>query len=181
MNNFVITVLGKDKPGIVASATKVLYEVGCNIEDSTSTILGGQFAMILIVTAGKGVSSTFLRNKFVEVQEKMELYISVKKISEEEAKSFSSITGEPYLLSVYGADKPGIVFNVSQTLYERGINITDLKTKVIGTKEKPVYIMILEITIPKNVNKPELEKALKKVKEFLKVDITLKTVDTLEL
>ena len=181
MNNFVITVLGKDKPGIVASATKVLYEVGCNIEDSTSTILGGQFAMIIIVTASKGITSAFLRNKFSDVQQKMELYISVRKITQEEAKGISSFMGEPYLLSVYGADKPGIVFNVSQTLFERGININDLKTRVIGSQDKPVYIMILEIMIPKTVSKHELEKALKKVKEQLKIDITLKTVDTLEL
>ena len=58
-----LTAIGKDKPGIVAAVTKALYELKCNIEDSTMTILHGQFAMILIVKPPKSVSCKALASK----------------------------------------------------------------------------------------------------------------------
>ena len=49
MGHFSLSVVGRDRPGIVAEVSRVLFELGCNIEDSTCTILSGQFAMILVI------------------------------------------------------------------------------------------------------------------------------------
>jgi glycine cleavage system transcriptional repressor len=43
-----ITVLGHDRPGIIAEATGHLAGLGLNLEDSTMTLLRGHFAMMLI-------------------------------------------------------------------------------------------------------------------------------------
>jgi len=66
---------------------------------------------------------------------------SVKKID----KSSPALEGENYSISVYGADKAGIVYNVSKFLADKSINIVDLQTKVAGKEGKPIYIMIMEV------------------------------------
>ena len=50
MGHFALTVVGRDRPGIVSQVTEILYRLGCNIADSSCSILGGQFAMILILS-----------------------------------------------------------------------------------------------------------------------------------
>jgi len=47
-------------------------------------------------------------------------------------------------LTVYGADRPGIVHAVTRLLGERGVNITDMDTRVAGTPDAPLYVMLLE-------------------------------------
>ena len=49
MNHFALTIVGRDRPGIVSQVTEILFNNGCNIADSSCSILGGQFAMILIL------------------------------------------------------------------------------------------------------------------------------------
>ena len=49
MNYFALTIVGRDRAGIVSQVTEILYDQGCNIADSSCSILGGQFAMILIL------------------------------------------------------------------------------------------------------------------------------------
>ena len=44
-----VTVVGQDRPGIVAAVAEALYDLGCNLEDATSTILRGHFSMMLVV------------------------------------------------------------------------------------------------------------------------------------
>ena len=43
-----ITVIGHDRPGIIAETTAALAGLGLNLEDSTMTLLRGHFAMMLI-------------------------------------------------------------------------------------------------------------------------------------
>ena len=43
-----ITVVGRDRPGIIAEATSRLAALGLNLEDSSMTLLRGHFAMTLI-------------------------------------------------------------------------------------------------------------------------------------
>ena len=48
MTYLAITVLGHDRPGIIAQTAEVLAEAGMNLEDSSMTLLRGHFAMTLI-------------------------------------------------------------------------------------------------------------------------------------
>ena len=47
---YVLTAFGKDRPGIVADVSALIYESGCNLEDSTMTRLMDQFAIILLLS-----------------------------------------------------------------------------------------------------------------------------------
>ncbi|MEJ2698080.1 MAG: ACT domain-containing protein, partial [Desulfuromonadales bacterium] len=55
-HRFIMTAFGEDRPGIVADVTRILYENGCNLEDSTMTLLADEFSLILLFSAqGEGI------------------------------------------------------------------------------------------------------------------------------
>ena len=91
------------------------------------------------------------------------------------------IEGEICMISVYGSDKPGIVFQVSKELGDRNINITDLNTKLIGTEERPVYVMMLEAVLPDDMTVEDLEEKMNALKEKLQVDISVRPITPVEL
>jgi glycine cleavage system transcriptional repressor len=72
----------------------------------------------------------------------------------------AGIAGDPWIVSVHGADRPGIVHRVSTVLAEAGVNIVDLTTRMIGDAQRPVYVMFLDVVLPKRVNAVEFEAQL---------------------
>jgi glycine cleavage system transcriptional repressor len=182
MNRFVIiTAAGPDRPGIVAGITRVLYETGCNIEDTSMTLLRGEFAMMLIVRLARRVGPPELEDRFKNIQKSLGLVLLINPLSAKEARRNRKAGGRSHILSVYGSDHPGIVYRVSRLLASRRINITDINTRVIGPPKKPIYVMILEIDIPRNVKSGGFRVALRKLQKAVKVDITLHPVESAQL
>ncbi|MBI2875484.1 MAG: amino acid-binding protein [Candidatus Tectomicrobia bacterium] len=178
--SFVLSAIGKDRPGIVAAVTRILYECHCNIEDSSMTILKGEFAMILIVSAPESLSLSELQERFHEVERSMGLFVFLKELEEIERVPQLSL-GSPYMLSVLGADKPGIVYRVTQAMASCDINITDLNTKTLESGEVPVYVMMLEIEVPPEVSPEMLDAELKRLEEELSIDITCNPINSIKL
>lgn len=181
MGHFSVSVVGKDRPGIVAEVSRILFEQGCNIEDSTCTILSGQFAMILVVFHAKFTTIGELSPAFDEVRSKMRLIVTVHDLKDEEVVHEKAFAGHPHIISVYGADRPGIVFSVTKELARRKVNITDLNTQVAGAKDRPVYVMVLEVDIPEEVDMKDLEKEFDRIRKELSVSITVRPIETLDL
>lgn len=181
MGHFSVSVVGRDRPGIVAEVSRILYELGCNIEDSTCTILCGQFAMILVVHHEKLSISAELSPSFDDVRSGMGLMVTVHALKDEEVVHEKSFTGRPHIISVYGADRPGIVYSVAKELAARKINITDLNTQVVGSKERPVYVMVMEVDIPESVDMKELETEFERIRKEIAVSISVRPIETLEL
>jgi glycine cleavage system transcriptional repressor len=173
--HFALTALGRDRPGIVAGVTRVLLEAGCNIEDSSMTILRTEFAMILILTGPRELEAAALERSLSETVGGVGF--SVKELASEEAYPARAV-GQSYIVSVYGADRPGIVHGVARALAERGVNITDLNTRLVGSEDKPAYVMILEADIPPDVPAHELEAELKSVASELGVELSLRPLET---
>lgn len=181
MGHFSVSVVGKDRPGIVAEVSRILFEQGCNIEDSTCTILSGQFAMILVVFHPKITPVGELSLAFDEVRSNMGLMVTLHPLKDEEVVHEKAFVGHPHIISVYGADRPGIVYTVTKELARRKVNITDLNTQVAGAKDRPVYVMVLEVDIPEAVDMKELEKEFDRIRKELSVSITVRPIETLEL
>lgn len=173
--HYAVTVVGKDRPGIVAATTGVLYRLGCNIEDSSSTMLGGEFSMILIVSHRKPFSKSRLLEEFREVSEEMGLTVSVRTLSPDEVV-YTPPQGELCMVSVYGSDQPGIVYRVTRELAQRQVNITDLNTKLVGTPQEPVYVMMLEACLPEGVLVEDVEAMLKEIGKEMKVEISVRSI-----
>ena len=173
-----VSVLGKDRPGIVSAITKVLYETGCNIEDSSMTLLRSEFAMILLVSLGKKTTIDGLRKKFAEISEKASLSVFLKPISrKEELPEVAS--GNPHIIAVYGADKPGIVYGVSSLLAKKKINITDVQTTF--SDKANTYTMLLEAHLPKSLTLASAKTLLAALSSKLGVTILIQPVDSPQL
>jgi len=182
MNRFVIiTAAGPDRPGIIARITQVLYRTGCNIEDTSMTLLRGEFSMILIVRLPQKQSLNEIKRRLKKVQTALGLSLLLKPLSANEARRDQQPLGRSFILSVYGADKPGIVYGVTRLMAAHGINITDMNTRVIGPRNEPVYIMILEMEIPKKVKIQTIKTKLNKLKKAVNVDITLHPAEPAQL
>jgi len=169
-----LSAIGIDRTGIVSSISKILFELGCNIEDSTMTLLSGQFAVILLLDCPKNLDILKLKSKLKTSLNELDLSFFLTEVDKpiKSKKSF----GE-YIVSVYGADKAGIVYNVSKYLADNKINITDVQTKISGKKDK-VYIMLLEINIPKKIKEKNIKNQLKELAKELDVEIFLNQADS---
>ncbi|GGI03319.1 glycine cleavage system protein R [Egicoccus halophilus] len=165
MADLAVTAVGADRPGIVATVAEVLQERGGNVEDSAMTILGGRFAIVLIVSTDDDPDQ--LRAALESATGELGLVVSVSRTGTTRRPD------EPtHLLSVYGADRPGIVAGVTRTLAELGANITDLETQVVG-RDEPVYAMVIEVVAVDG----GLDDRLSAVCEQLGVDHTLRTIE----
>jgi glycine cleavage system transcriptional repressor len=178
--HFAVTILSQDRPGIVADTTEVLYRLDCNIEDSSCTMLGGDFAMILIVSHEKPFSRLRLTEGFEALRKRTGLVAYVRTIAENEVCPLER-EGELCLISVYGADQPGIVCRVTRTLADRLINITDLNTRLIGTREEPVYVLMLEAVLPDGVTVDDVTHMLENQKKELNVEIGVRSITPVSL
>lgn len=166
---FAVTVIGKDRPGIVASVTRSLYDNGCNLEDVTSTILRGHFSMTMIVTSAGSRAEDLesaLRSNVVD-----ELLISVRPLAEADAV----VDAPTHMISVYGSDRPGIVAVVTEALAANGANITDLTSRIIGSDDEPVYALMLEVAL---ADPSSVEARLGDLRDQLGVDISMHPIDT---
>lgn len=179
MNHFALTIVGRDRPGIVSQVTKILYDLGCNIADSSCSILGGQFAMILILAHPELTDRDSFGDAFKPLEDS-DLSISLR-VLKPGGEIRSHIEGDLCMISVYGSDKPGIVYRVAQVLGENNVNITDLNTKLVGSEERPVYVMMLEAALPANVEEEDVNNWLAPIRDDLQVDITVRTITTVEL
>jgi len=173
--HFAVTIISKDRPGIVADTTEVLFRLGCNIEDSSCTMLGGDFAMILIVSHEKPFTKARLADEFKALHERTGLNIHVRSLHDDEICPVKE-EGELCLISVYGSDRPGIVYRVTRALADRRVNITDLNTRLIGTVEEPVYVLMLEAILPVGMTVGDTEKLLENLKKELNVEIGVRTI-----
>jgi glycine cleavage system transcriptional repressor len=180
MVHFAVTIISKDRPGIVADTTEVLFRLGCNIEDSSCTMLGGDFAMILIVSHARPFLKTALTDEYKSLHERTGLTAYVRHLTENEVCPVREV-GELCLISVYGSDQPGIVYRVTRALADRRVNITDLNTRLIGTREEPVYVLMLEAVLPDGLTVEDAGRLLENLKKELRVEIAVRAITPVSL
>jgi glycine cleavage system transcriptional repressor len=162
-----VTVLGHDRPGIIADVTAVLASLGGNLEDSTMTLLRGHFAMTLVVACAQSAAS--VESALRPVTADSGLMVSVREIPPEASVS----SGSPYLLTVHGADRPGIVSAVTRVCADVGANITDLSTRL----SDDLYLLIAEVDIPASADIAALTDRLLLVARELGVEASLRPVE----
>ncbi|MEV8509558.1 ACT domain-containing protein [Actinoplanes sp. NPDC051475] len=164
MNELAITVIGPDRTGIIADVSEALAGVGANLSDSTMTRLRGHFAMTLICT---GPSAADVEKAL----EPLSGLLATVRAVEPEAESGSG--GEPYLVSVHGADRLGIVAAVTRVVAAAGGNITDLTTRLTG----PLYVLVAEVDLPAGAA-DDLAVRLAVAADELGVDVTLRRAES---
>ncbi|RLI94284.1 MAG: phosphoserine phosphatase [Candidatus Altiarchaeales archaeon] len=126
-NLFVITVLGRDRKGLVAEISGRLAENNVNIVDIEQSVIHGLFSMFMLVDVSKSeVSINELKCQLYDTAEKMGLDLKFIPISEYEYEEDGDAEGI-YKITIFGKDKPGIVASLSKRLFELGLNIEHIK------------------------------------------------------
>lgn len=170
--HYAIMVIGTDRSGIVAGLTESLRDVGCNLEDVSSTILRGYFTMMFVVDAKEGVSAAAIKEALEKAAGPLGVTATVEDV-EEGAPERPVAT---HVLTAYGSDHPGIVAAFAGLLAERGANITDLSCRLVG-EDTPVYAMIAEVSLPEGIDEARIEQEVAATGRELSVDVTFRPVD----
>ena len=135
---YMMTVVGQDRPGIVAHVTAALYEGGCNLGEASMMRLGGNFTIMLMVQHDGTLKS--LQEIVEPVIESMDLHMHIDKI---EGHLHKHLVPD-VRISVFGADRSGIVAKVTNVLAGAGLHILNLESDVGGTAQQPIYVMHIE-------------------------------------
>jgi glycine cleavage system transcriptional repressor len=167
-----ITVLGHDRPGIIAETTDKLAGLGLNLEDSTMTLLRGHFAMTLVCEGSAADSE--IESALAPLTTDGSLTVTVREVPAEHG---AAADGTSWVLSVHGGDRPGIVSAVVAVIAGVGGNITDLTTRLAGE----LYLLIAEVDLPAGADVDAVERDLGSVAAGLGVGVTLRAADTDEL
>lgn len=179
MSQFIVTALGKDRPGIVAGVTEILYRLGCNLEDSAMTRLGGEFAIMLMFAAPPRLGAAALRQKFAPLERRLSLVVHLKRLTAAELRA-PGRRGRAYTISLYGADRPGIVFRISDALARLGINITDVHTHrspITARGQRALYLLLIEVEVPARLSSARLKRSLLRLGRQLKVEVSLRSAE----
>ena len=167
-----ITVLGHDRPGIIAETTDKLAVLGLNLEDSTMTLLRGHFAMMLICAGD--VADSDIEAALWPLTADGSLTVTVREVPEQ--RSWETV-GTAWVLTVHGGDRPGIVSSVVAEVARVGGNITDLTTRLAGE----LYLLIAEIDLPADADVDQLRAAVDAAATELGVGATLREAEADDL
>ena len=168
--NLAVSAIGRDRPGIVAGITGALLDAGGNVDDSQMSILHGHFAVMLIVSVDDDSSIAELSLRLDEVGREFGL----EGITVAELTALDRGAGPSHVLTVYAADRPGIVHEVAELLAARNVNITDLRTRRTAG-ETPLYTMMMELAVEGEVS--PLAAELKRFSDERQVEVSLTQLD----
>jgi glycine cleavage system transcriptional repressor len=158
-----VSAVGLDRPGIIAGVAERLAAHGANVTDSRMAILRGHFAMTLIV---EGAERDALADDLAGL-DGLETF-SVTEVAEAAANPRSEPTA---VVSVHGADHPGIVAAVTRVLADAGANVCDLQTRLAQS----LYVMVIDVAVPPGVE--DLGDRLQSVAAEQDVTITLRPLE----
>lgn len=148
--DFVLTVMSRDRVGIVAGLTEAIVELGGNIDAISQTVMKGYFTIIVTVQFANGVTADELASAVRHSGASGELEVSVKE--RRGAKTAPVPAGaDRFILTISGPDRPGIIHRITSYLASRGINIEDL----YAYSEAEGFILMAQLEVPPG---PEVER-----------------------
>ena len=172
MNKVILSVLGQDRPGIVATITGVLARQQCNIENVSQTILQSQFAGIFVVSTPADLSLEILEQGLVKEMQILDLSVQVKKVQDQEVTLFPD-NSEPFIITTEGPDRIGLVAGITEIIAKYGANITNLQAVFKGGDAPGDNIMIYEVDIPLKADQKAFDKDLRQRAAELALDISI--------
>jgi len=175
-SKFLLTAFSKDRPGIVADLSRVIYENGYNLEESSMANLADEFAILLLLSTSstngdEAQKRLTMECRRLEIEKGITAYIRPVTLEEPKKKS-DTVTKS---IHVEGVDQAGIVCKVSGYLADKNINITTLTSEIKKSPESgtAMYLMEIVIEIPSNLSLQTIEDELAQIGDQLNVDVAL--------
>ncbi|HYA90412.1 MAG TPA: ACT domain-containing protein [Thermodesulfobacteriota bacterium] len=175
---FILSAMGKDRPGIVADVSEVIYECGGNIEDSSMSLLRNHFALLLLFSTEREEVNQKLSSALKRVEWEKKLTVFYSPISFEEAYPKLEEQTDRFKITTSGVDHAGIVFKICRLLADRKVNIIDMETRRVLSAESgtPLFEMDTDISIPRSISEQGLREDLHRLANELRIDLVLRKI-----
>ncbi len=172
-NRYIMTAFGKDRAGIVADVTRLLYENDCNLEDTTMSMLADEFTLSLLFSSAKADIEELLAKECRRLELEKGISAFVRLLNERQEQTQTNF--KTCTLHIEGLDQAGIVYKTSQFLADRRLNIVQLDSAASASPQSgaTIYSMTIHIQVPENLPFDQLEEELSAVADELHVDVTL--------
>jgi glycine cleavage system transcriptional repressor len=172
MKKFIVSVIGKDRPGIIATVAKVLFDHDLNIEDVSQTILQNQFSGIFIASGPETTSNHELKQSLKNSSSGFDLHYYVRDM-ESGTDAWTPCRCDPFVITTRGPDRKGLVAQIAALLASFNINVTQLRAVFRGGEEPGKNVMIYEVDIPDDVDLGKLRTTLSGKADALALEINL--------
>lgn len=176
MKKVIISVLGHDRPGIIAAVSQLLYENDSNIENVSQTSLQSEFAGIFIATIPAGMGLPDLAHKLETVLDPMGLQVHVKPV-EARHEAGNGSTGESFVITTRGPDQKGLVARITAIIARHQVNITNCQAVFKGGDDPNDNIMIYEVDIPPQTGQQDLFRDLRAMGADLDLHVSIQHRD----
>jgi glycine cleavage system transcriptional repressor len=163
----VVTAAGRDRIGVVEEMAKIILRHDGNVESSRMVRLGGDFAMLMFLTAPEETVDD-LRKALSEVHySRYDVQTRLSEVSEPEETS-----AVPCAITILGADHMGIIHQISRYLAEQGINVETMTTEVVAApmSGSPLFTMSAVVKVPPQLEVEDLREALEFIGDEVGVD-----------
>jgi glycine cleavage system transcriptional repressor len=153
----VLTAVGPDRPGLVKEISAQIHDAGANLEDSRMAILGGEFAVILLISGSRDVVARVEQNR-AALEAKTGLHVALRPTARpQQARNYL-----PYTIRVTGVDRPGIVHTVTQILAGRGVNVASLESRLsyAPLSGTPMFVLEAQLQVPSELALTQLRRDL---------------------
>lgn len=172
MKKLIVTVLGKDRPGIIALISSRLYEMNCNLENVNQMIMQNQFAGFFIVEPEHYRDRDDFKHELETSIAGSELNIHVNHLDSVVTQTPVK-SPETFLITTIGPDQKGLVARFSSILAKFNANITNLKAVFKGGNDPMSNIMSYQVDITDDVDQTSLFKALREKAGELNLDVRI--------
>ena len=165
-----LTAVGSDRPGLVNEISSLVLAAGANLEDSRMAILGGEFALLMLVS-GDPSAIDRVETQAADLGARLGLRVLTKLTTPRPAgRDFL-----PYRIRVSGVDRPGIVQRVAALLAVRGVNVAALDSRLSYAAESgtPLFILEAALQVPSALALADLRSELASSCEEENWDFTL--------
>ena len=145
-----------------------MLDYSCNMEESKMAVLGGEFAILVLVSGEEDDVNRLLSD--ISVGKLMDgLEIAARRTTHRAHRD----NGRPYRIESISLDTPGIVHSITGLLREHNVNIDDLETVTSGAPftGAPMFHMRITTMIPPEVKVSHLRALLSEVASDHDLDI----------
>ncbi|MEW5733441.1 MAG: ACT domain-containing protein [Thermodesulfobacteriota bacterium] len=172
MEKIIITVLGRDRPGIIAAVSQSLYGQDCNIENVSQMVLQSEFVGLFVITAPDSMALDGIQAVLARDLASLQLDVRAKILTPPEEPTGAPLS-EPFVITTFGPDRKGLVARITGILARYDANVTNLKAVFQGGDDPDKNIMVYEVDLPVEADRKALYAALRDKARELGLDISI--------
>lgn len=150
---YIISAVGGNRPGVVEELARHIYLSGIKVENSSMTLLGGHFSLMIHIVADEDTLTNVLAERLRRMEKQTEISAHIFP-APGEASGTSKSSNPQYAIRVRGEDRSGILYKTASFLARRGVNILEMNTRIErpSYRDTPLFVMYTRIEVPRELD-----------------------------